>query len=330
MLERLADMIRPLLAWRSNRDPEAKPPKGSTGDGGFTATPEMMSILGCSPEELGKVLKALGFKLDRRPIKVPAPQPAAAVSSTEPASENTSADVAVTAQASDETAVAVETPAEAASVETASAVEPVASTEYSAAPAEVQYEEIWRPRRHHRESHEHRGEGRNLGRGEGRNLGRGEGRSDNRRRDRRSGHPHQNQATSAPASAGDAAPPAIAAEGHSGAPGNDQQHRADRERNRRNDNRGNRESGQRSDRPGGEPCPHKGQQRNDGRPDRGDRGDRGNRGDRGDRRRNDDRNQPRAISAAPPRTKASAEADSPFASLLALRSQLEQARRDKS
>ena len=30
----------------------------------------MMSILGCSPEELGNVLKALGFRLERRPVKV--------------------------------------------------------------------------------------------------------------------------------------------------------------------------------------------------------------------------------------------------------------------
>ena len=322
MLERLADMIRPLLAWRSNRDPEAKPPKGSTGDGGFTATPEMMSILGCSPEELGKVLKALGFRLDRRPIKVPATQPIAAASSTEQVSEDTSADVTVTAEAPAETASVVEPVAEAASGETASAAEPVVSTEPSAAPAEVQYEEIWRPRRHHRESHDHRGEGRNDNRGE-----RGAGRNDNRRRERRPGHPHQNPATSAPAAAGDAAPSAVAAEGQSGAPANEQQPRADRERNRRSDNRGNRDPGQRNDRPGGDRAPHKGQQRNDGRPDRGDRG---NRGDRGDRRRNDERNQPRAISAAPPRNKASAEADSPFASLLALRSQLEQARRDKS
>ena len=168
MLERLADLIRPLLAWRANRDPEATPPKGSTGDGGFTATPEMMSILGCSPEELGKVLKALGFRLDRRPIKVPATQPIAAASSTEQVSEDTSADVTVTAEAPAETASVVEPVAEAASGETASAAEPVVSAEPSAAPAEVQYEEIWRPRRHHRESHDHRGEGRNDNRGEGR------------------------------------------------------------------------------------------------------------------------------------------------------------------
>jgi ATP-dependent RNA helicase SUPV3L1/SUV3 len=73
MLERLADVIRPLLSWRSNPDASATPPKGSTGDGGFTATAEMMSFLGCSPEELGNVLKALGFKLERRPVKPAAP-----------------------------------------------------------------------------------------------------------------------------------------------------------------------------------------------------------------------------------------------------------------
>ena len=326
MLERLADMIRPLLAWRANRDPEAKPPKGSTGDGGFTATPEMMSILGCSPEELGKVLKALGFKLDRRPIKTPAPLPTTAPPSTEPASEEAST-ASVDGPAAAEAASAAEPVAESASTEPASVPELVASTETSAAPAEVQYEDVWRPRRHHRDGHE-RGEGRNEHRGEGRNENRGEGRNDNRRRDRRPGQRHQNTAPSAPVAAGEAVPPAVAAEGQSGPPANDQQ--PSRDRNRRGDNRGNRDQNKRTDRPGGDRAPHQGQQRNDSRPDRGDRGDRGNRGDRGDRRRNEERNQPRAISAAPPRNKASAEADSPFASLLALRSQLEQARRDKS
>ena len=70
ILERLADLIRPLLAWRQQPGGTNQPPKGATGDGGFTVTPEMMSILGCSPDELGGVLKALGFRLDRRPVDV--------------------------------------------------------------------------------------------------------------------------------------------------------------------------------------------------------------------------------------------------------------------
>jgi ATP-dependent RNA helicase SUPV3L1/SUV3 len=75
ILERLADLIRPLLAWRPNpENPSATPPKGSTGDGGFVVIPEMMSILGCSPDELSAVFTSLGFRLDRRPVK-PAPAP---------------------------------------------------------------------------------------------------------------------------------------------------------------------------------------------------------------------------------------------------------------
>ena len=74
ILERLADLIRPLVAWRSKDTSDKAPPKGATGDGGFTVTPDMMSILGCSPAELGNVLKALGFRLERKP----APKAAAA------------------------------------------------------------------------------------------------------------------------------------------------------------------------------------------------------------------------------------------------------------
>jgi len=90
ILERLADAIRPLLAWRPDPANPSMPPKGSTGDGGFTVTPEMMSYLGCSPEELGNVLKALGFRLERRPKKViePRPVPTAAPA---PATEATDA-----------------------------------------------------------------------------------------------------------------------------------------------------------------------------------------------------------------------------------------------
>jgi len=75
MLERLADLIRPLLAWRSN-DASATPPRGSTGDGGFVAIPEMMSILGCSSTELGSVLQTLGFRMERRKVR-PRPVPTA-------------------------------------------------------------------------------------------------------------------------------------------------------------------------------------------------------------------------------------------------------------
>ena len=88
ILERLADLIRPLLAWRPSPErPHA--PKGSSGDGGFIVTPEMMSILGCSSEELGNVLRTLGFRSEKRPAPpkpVRPPRPAAETTApTEPA-----------------------------------------------------------------------------------------------------------------------------------------------------------------------------------------------------------------------------------------------------
>lgn len=75
MLERLADLIRPLLGWR-RKEASDTPPKGSTGDGGFTVIPEMMSILGCSTEELGQVLTALGFRSTTREVKPVVPDAA--------------------------------------------------------------------------------------------------------------------------------------------------------------------------------------------------------------------------------------------------------------
>ena len=75
MIERLADLIRPLIAWRRPEGSEhATPPKGSTGDGAFVVIPEMMSILGCSSDEMGLVLKVLGFSSQRRPKRKPQPR----------------------------------------------------------------------------------------------------------------------------------------------------------------------------------------------------------------------------------------------------------------
>src|SRR5690606_23694807 len=93
ILGRLAELIRPLLAWRAPPDTASAPPKGSTGDGGFVVTPEMMSILGCSPEELSNVLRALGFRLERKtepkPVEAanPAPPSDAAATPDAPADE---------------------------------------------------------------------------------------------------------------------------------------------------------------------------------------------------------------------------------------------------
>ena len=67
ILERLADMIRPLVSWRA-RDQEIEQPEGATGNGGFRVQPDMMSIMGCSGEDFAEVLRALGFRLERKPL----------------------------------------------------------------------------------------------------------------------------------------------------------------------------------------------------------------------------------------------------------------------
>lgn len=51
---------------------EAEQPNGATGDGGFIIVPEMMSIMGCSADELGVVLRSLGFVSDQqKPARSP-------------------------------------------------------------------------------------------------------------------------------------------------------------------------------------------------------------------------------------------------------------------
>ncbi len=295
MLERLADLIRPLLAWRLSRDPTGKPPTGSTGDGGFTTTPEMMSILGCSPEELSHVLKALGFRLDQRPI------PAAAA---EPAMD------AGAAPASDATEVAAGVPAE---LETAGGSLAAADTDGAvpvaapAAPASQKLQDVWRPRRHQggeaREKRPERNEQR-KDRGDNRNRYRGS-------KPRHGEAPHLvPAAVPGNATAPDTTFAAVPAPtSNSDQPANAQHSRdRDKDRDRPHGTGGNRDR------------------------DRGRSGgprDGGDRSKGGDRKRREDRVPSATMTAAPPK-KSKADPDSPFASLVALREAMEKQARDKT
>ncbi|QCI64898.1 helicase-related protein [Phreatobacter stygius] len=69
ILERLADLIRPALAWRpGTATPE---PAGHFPGGGFTATVGMTSLVGCSGEDFASILKGLGYRSDKRPAPTP-------------------------------------------------------------------------------------------------------------------------------------------------------------------------------------------------------------------------------------------------------------------
>jgi len=78
ILERLADLIRPALAWRPG-GAGAKPP-GAIEGFGFTVTVGMTSLAGCSGEDFASVLRSLGYRMGKRPR--PAEPPPAPVEST--------------------------------------------------------------------------------------------------------------------------------------------------------------------------------------------------------------------------------------------------------
>ncbi|MCJ2049940.1 helicase [Methylobacterium sp. J-070] len=98
ILERLADLIRPAIAYRPGTTPGA-PPDGTADGDGFVATVGMTSLVGCSGEDFASILKSLGYNAEARPgpaITVPL-VPAAATAPA--AAAETSSDEAVAAQA---------------------------------------------------------------------------------------------------------------------------------------------------------------------------------------------------------------------------------------
>ena len=312
ILERLADLIRPLLAWRPSPDKADGPPKGSTGDGGFKATDDMMSILGCSAGELNEVLKALGFRLERRPIskpQAPAAAPAAAASDATPADAAVQSDAAVSVDtpstapsAQEPVAPAQEPSAESADAHAAAEASAEAAESTSGPPAadatvhaaepttaaETAYEDVWRPRRHQR--HE-----------------RSDNRPNNNRPNRRHGPQHTRNAQGAAAAPRDQqAPAAVAAtekptvEAVKDAPAGGTGHRRFEKRHG---------GGQNFQRP---------QRGDDSRGQQRERGD----GGRKDRHRRDEGRSAQVVTAAPPKSKA-ADPNSPFAALAALKAQME-------
>lgn len=145
MLERVADLIRPVIASRAY-------------NGGFVVTPDMMSLVGCSGEEFAGLLRGLGYRSQVEKLVPPKPvaeAPAAADAQAAPA------EAAVVEVAAEEAApeAAAEPSAEDAATEAASPAEtsleaasepaeaPESATVEAAEPVEM---EIWRPlRRRH-------------------------------------------------------------------------------------------------------------------------------------------------------------------------------------
>ncbi|CDZ52533.1 helicase-related protein [Neorhizobium galegae] len=328
ILERLADLIRPLLQWKPGSTPR---PEGAYDGRRFTATTAMLSILGATPDDMEEILKGLGYRADAvKPEEAQAflagqdagsvnAAPAAAPASTEEAPEATDGDDADASDAPAETtaeapsaevapeAAAAEAVADAAPAETTTA-EPVASEE---APAEQAAAEdltdeakaaeagepkpvlLWRPgggrENNQRGGRPQHGDRRGHG-GQRNNAGGEAGQPAQGRRDeRRDGGGERRDARPAGERVGERSG---GERRDGGKPNRDNNRRPD------NNNTNNR---------GGD------------RPNRGERHEGGPRPDRNDRGKGP---QPARFEAKPPRKEKPIDPDSPFAKLAALKEQM--------
>ncbi|MBI5130631.1 MAG: helicase [Rhodopseudomonas palustris] len=149
ILERLADLIRPALAWREGASGEK--PAGAFDGRSFVVTQAMTSLTGSAGEDFASILRALGYRMEKRPALPPqpkapqtAPEAAAAEASSVAPSETLSAeDHAILAGA-----IAFEPAVDADAGDAADAPEPAVAASEPAAeashatPADTQAEPI--------------------------------------------------------------------------------------------------------------------------------------------------------------------------------------------
>jgi len=178
ILERLADIIRPLIALDARTHSGELPP-GAAEANGFRVTVEMTSLLGCAGEEFASILSALGYRVRRTPkapavVEGAAEAPAEALLETGETPEQIESDLVAVDEVAEAEAPVEETTLGVA--ETAPA-EAVATDAEAAAPAEPEFDEVWFPagrrpdnRRHN--NHARQGNAAGEGAGEGESRGR--------------------------------------------------------------------------------------------------------------------------------------------------------------
>ncbi|WP_296099125.1 helicase-related protein [uncultured Agrobacterium sp.] len=193
ILERLADLIRPLLQWKPGQQPR---PEGAYDGRRFTTTTAMLSILGATLDDMEEILKGLGYRADQVSAEEAATflaaqsgEPAkAGVTDAAPA-EDAANDDADASDASEQEASAeapVETVAEVKAEEPkteGSTSEEGKTEEATAENAEPKPVLLWRPggRNDNQRSDNRRPGNRSAGnRGEGERREAGEGRPGNR------------------------------------------------------------------------------------------------------------------------------------------------------
>lgn len=189
ILERLADLIRPLLQWK----PGTPRPDGAYDGRRFTATTAMLSILGATPDDMEEILKGLGYRAD----SVKPEEAAAFLAAQAPAAAATETPVEAAAETSDEhdadASDESETPAAAAETPTAETTEAPAAVEAAAEGEAVEAKPVllWRPGSRHdnqrQGGHRHGGERHQGGERQGERQDRGERRGGDRNRGQQAG-----------------------------------------------------------------------------------------------------------------------------------------------
>jgi ATP-dependent RNA helicase SUPV3L1/SUV3 len=96
ILERLADLIRPALAWRPGASGEK--PAGAVDGSSFMVTQAMTSLTGSSGDDFASVLRSLGYRMEKRP-KPAEPAPAESLAA---APDETAASVEAAGATADE------------------------------------------------------------------------------------------------------------------------------------------------------------------------------------------------------------------------------------
>ncbi|HEY0032169.1 MAG TPA: helicase, partial [Devosia sp.] len=173
ILERLADIIRPLIALDPTRF-QGEVPAGAAEGNGFRVTVEMTSLLGCSGEDFASILTSLGYRVKRVP-KAVAPAPMAEASAEAPALEEVLSENPVSVDATDEApleavpaeaeAPVLETPVPATTIIEAA---PETSETAPAAAAEPEFDEIWSPAGKRQDNRRHESRRRPEGEGQSR------------------------------------------------------------------------------------------------------------------------------------------------------------------
>ena len=115
ILERLADLIRPALAWRESSPGEK--PTGAFDGRGFVVTQAMTSLTGSAGEDFASILRALGYRMDKRAPLPPKPAPEVVVETVSTETPPVEASAEATS----------ETPAEEVAAEVPVVSEPVSS-----------------------------------------------------------------------------------------------------------------------------------------------------------------------------------------------------------